>query len=112
MNKEGLYQCQARIERHYPIYLPSKSLLSENLIYQSHLKTIHKGLNLTMTHNRTDYRIPTLRQLTKKIINKCHGCKGFTRKLYPSLIQGQLPKDQTEQNLPFKVIRVDYAGPI
>ena len=27
-------------------------------------------------------------------------------------MQGQLPKDRTEQNLPFKVIGVDYAGPI
>ena len=65
-----------------------------------------------MTHIRLDYWIPTLRQLTKKIINKCNRCKRFHTKPYPSPIQGQLPKDRTEQNLPFKVIGVDYAGPI
>ena len=65
-----------------------------------------------MTRIRTDYWIPTLRQLTKKIIDKCHGCKIFNTKPYPSPIQGQLPKDRTGQNLPFKVIGVDYARPI
>ena len=80
INKEGLYKCQGRIEGHYPIYLPSKSLLNERLIYQSYLKTIHEGVNLTMTHIRTGYWIPTLRQLTNKIINKCHGCKRFNTK--------------------------------
>ena len=33
INKEGLYEFQGRIEGHYPIYLPSKSLQSEKLIY-------------------------------------------------------------------------------
>ena len=65
-----------------------------------------------MTHIRSDYWIPTLRQLTKKIINKCYGCKRFNTKPYPSPILGWLLKDRGEQNLPFKVIGVDYAGPI
>ena len=47
INKEGLYKCQGRIEGNYPIYFPNKSLFSEKLIYQSLLKTIHRGVNLT-----------------------------------------------------------------
>ena len=31
INKEGLYDCQGRVEGHYLIYLPSKSLLTEKL---------------------------------------------------------------------------------
>ena len=65
-----------------------------------------------MTHIRSDYWIATLRQLTKNIINKCHGCKRFNTKPYPSPILGQLLNNRAEQNLPFKVIAVDYAGPI
>ena len=93
INKEGLYECQGRTEGHYPIYLPSQSLLSKKLIFQSHLKTVHGRVNTTVTHIRTDYWIPTLRQLTNRIINKCHGCKRFNTKPYTSPIQGQLPKD-------------------
>ena len=110
INKGGLYECQGRIEWHYPIYLPTKSSLSERLICQSHLKTIHGAVNLTMTHIRSDSWIPTLRQLTKKIINKCHDCKRFNTKPYPSPIQSELPKDRTEQNVLFKAIGADYAG--
>ena len=112
INKEELYECQGRIEVNYPIYLPSKSLLSEKLIYQSHLKTIHGGVSLTMAHIKSDHWIPLLRQPTKKIINKCHSCKKFNTKPYPCSIQGQLPEDRTEQNRPFKVIGADCAGPI
>ena len=65
-----------------------------------------------MTHIRSDYWIPTMRQVTKKITNKCNGCKRFNTKPYLSLIQGQLSKDQTEKSLPFKVIGVDYVGTI
>ena len=55
INQEGLYECQGITEGYYPIYLPSKSLLSEKPIYQSHLKTINGGVNLTMTHIKSDY---------------------------------------------------------
>ena len=111
-NEQKLYEFQVRIEGHYPIYLPSKSTLSEKLIYQTHLKTIHGQVNQTTTHIRSDYWITTLRQVTKKFIKKCHTCKRFNTKTYPSPIQGQLLEDRTEQNLTFKVIEVDYDGPI
>ena len=76
-NTKGIYECQGRIQGHYPVYLPSKSLLSEKLIFHAHLKTIHGRVNITMTNIRENYWIPRLRQLTKKIISKCHGCKNF-----------------------------------
>ena len=76
-NTKGIYECQGRIQDHYPVYLPSKSLLSEKLIFHAHLKTIHGRVNITMTNIRENYWIPRLRQLTKKVISKCHGCKNF-----------------------------------
>ena len=33
------------MQDHYPVYLPSKSLLSEKLLFHAHLKTIHSGVN-------------------------------------------------------------------
>ena len=40
---------------------------------------------------------------------KCKRCRDIPN---PSSKPGPLPKDRTEQCYPFKVIRVDYAGPI
>ena len=85
-----------------------KSLLSEKLIFHAHLRTIHGGVNITMPKN---YWIPGLRQVTKKVISKCQGCKRFQSKPFTKPIPGYLPKTRTEQNLPFKVVRADYAGP-
>ena len=81
----------------YPIYLPSKMSLSEKLIYQSHLKAILGGVNLTMTNIRSDYWIPTLRQLTKKIINKCPSFKRFNTKPY-NTAQYKVSYRKIEQN--------------
>ena len=111
-NTKGIYECQRRIQGLYPVYLPSRSLLSEKLIFHAHLKTIHGGVNITMTDIRENYWIPGLRQLTKKVISKCHGCKRFQSKPFTKPIPGYLPKTRTEQNLPFKVIGADYTGPI
>ena len=69
-NTEGICECQGRIQGHYPPYLPSKSLLSETLIFQAHLKTIHGEVNIKMTNIREIYWIPAVRQLTKKVISK------------------------------------------
>ena len=87
-------------------------LLSEKFIFHAHPKTIHRGVNITMTNIKENYWIPGLRQLTKKVISKCHGCKRFHSKSFTTPIPGYLPKTRTEQNLPFKVIGADYAGPI
>ena len=59
-----------------------------------------------------NYWIPGLRQLTKKVISKCRACKRFQSKPFTTPIPGYLLKTSTEQNLPFKVIGADYAGPI
>ena len=76
-NTEGIYKCQGRTQGHHPVCLPSKSLLSEKLIFHAHLKTIHGGANIIMTNIRENYWMPGLRQLTKKVISKCHGYKRF-----------------------------------
>ena len=59
-----------------------------------------------------EYFIPNLRQLVKKTIEKCYGCKRFRVSHYLQPSTGLLPVERTTQNLPFKVIGVDYVGPL
>ena len=63
---EGIYECQGRIQSHYPVYQPSKYLMSEKLIFHTHLKTIHGAVNITMTNIKENHWIPGLRQLQRK----------------------------------------------
>ena len=67
-NAECIYKYQGRIQGHYHVYLTSKSLLSEKLIFHAHLKTIH-GVNITMTNIRENYWIPGLRQPSANVMD-------------------------------------------
>ena len=64
-----------------------------------------------MTGIRDQYWIPILRQLVKRIIKRCYGCKRFNISYYPELSQGLISKGRTKQDLPFLVIGTDYTGP-
>ena len=49
-------------------------------------------------------------KLTKSVIQNCYGCKLFRAVHHPNLEQRLLPRDRTEQPLPFAVVSTDYAG--
>lgn len=111
-NSDRLYKCHCRILENYPIYLPPSAVLSEKLVQDAHMLTLHGGVGRTMAFIRRDYWITRLRQLTKKVINGCFGCKKFQAKAFRSPPPGNLPIDLTMGSVPFQVLGMDYAGPI
>ena len=111
-SSQDLYECHGRITGDYPIFIPNATLLAEKMVENSHYQTIHGGVGLTMTKVRSNYWIPRLRQITKNVIKRCHGCKRFRATPYVPPIPGQLPSDRTKGHRAFQVIGLDYAGPI
>ena len=81
-NYNEVYECQDRIQGDYPNYIPRNSKLAEKTVLHFHKKTLHGGVVLTMTTMRGQYWIPKLRQLTKRIIRNCYGCKRYNIKPY------------------------------
>ncbi|XP_046841041.1 uncharacterized protein LOC124435136 [Xenia sp. Carnegie-2017] len=65
-----------------------------------------------MAKVRERYWVPRLRRLVKKQRKRCYRCKRFTTKPYQAPIPAPLPKTRTEGTTPYKVIGVDFAGPI
>ena len=61
---------------------------------------------------RDQYWIPKLRQLTKRIIKNCYGCKRYHIKPYDTAPPGQLTKDRTTGIRAFQVIGLNFARPI
>ena len=110
--EQGVFICKGRIDGDYPAYLPPTSLLSEKIIMDAHLHTLHGGVGYTMTEVRQQYWIPRLCQLTKKVIHQCHGCKRFQAIACPPPRVENLPRDRTIGDRAFQVIGIDYAGPI
>ena len=64
----GIYVCYGWLQGEYPVYLPTKSAITEPLVMNEHLATLHGGVGLTMTKIREHYWVPMLRQLAKKIV--------------------------------------------
>lgn len=80
------------------------------LVQDTHMLTL--GVGLTMVFIRREYWIPQLKQLAKKVINGCFGCKKFQAKAFGSPPPGNLPIDHTMGSIPFQVLGMDYAGPM
>ena len=86
--------------------------ISEKLIQDAHVLTLHGGVGLTMTYIRRDYWIPCLRRLTKTVIHGCFGCERFQAAAFQNPPPGNLPLECTTGSIPLQVVGVDYAGPI
>ncbi len=78
----------------------------------AHLHTLHGGVGLTITRIQELYWIPRLRQLAKRIIRNCFGCKRFHATPLRTPPQACLPTERTTGKRPFQVIGLDYAGPL
>ena len=111
-NAIGILECRGRIQGRYPIYLPDASPYTTKLVEDSHLRTLHGGVGMTMAHVRENYWIPRLRQLVRKVIKKCYGCRRFQAKALQQPPPGMLPLERTVGNHPFQAIGVDFAGPL
>ena len=79
-NTNGILECKDQIADDYLIYLPRSSSLSGKIVQEAHKKTLHGGPTLTKAEVRTKYWIPNLRQLAKRVIRHCYGCKKYANK--------------------------------
>ena len=81
--------------------------MRKKLVAHAHLRTLYRGVGHTMAKIRERSWIPKLRQLTKRVIHKCYGCKRFRT---PAV--ADLPLDRTRGSRQFQVIGIDFAGPL
>ena len=97
-NSTGLYECIGRIQDHYPLFIPRNSMLAEKIVEDTHIRTLHGGVSLTMAEVRREYWIPRRRSLTKKIRKACYDCKRFQVTTFNNPPPGELPEDRTVSN--------------
>ena len=112
MNDEGIHVCKGRLQGQYPVFLPESHPYTAKLVEDAHQRTLHGGVGLTMAQVRESSWVPRLRQLVKKTIRECHGCRRFHAKPVSKPPPGNLPINRTEGDRPFQVVGVDFAGPI
>ena len=86
------------------MYLPESSLYSQRIVEEAHLKILHGEVGLTMTKVPSQYSIPKLGKLVKKVRRNCHGCKRFQAMAYAAPPPGCLPTTRTEGVNTFQVV--------
>ncbi|XP_075157794.1 uncharacterized protein LOC142231060 [Haematobia irritans] len=118
IDNEGLLRVGGRLQNSsfafdmkHPIILSKRNPLSSLLILDSHEKTLHGGITLTMSYVGRKFWIISGNQLAKTIIHKCMKCFRFSAKTSQQ-IMGNLPAVRLNASRPFKHSGVDYAGPI
>lgn len=111
-NAQDVLECRGRIQGQYPIYLHDNHSFTAKLVEDTHQRTLHGGVGLTMARVRECYWVPRLRQLSRKVIKRCFGCRRFQARAVAQPPPGLLPLDRTEGSRPFEVVGVDFAGPI
>ena len=109
-NVERVLECRGRIQGDYPVCLPHSALYTVEVVQHTHVVTLHGGAGLTMAKVRERFWVPRLRKLT--FLRAVGGCKRFRAIPAQDPPSGLLPREGTEGNTPFKVIGVDFAGPV
>ena len=94
----------------FPYLLPANHEYTKLLVYATHVKLCHAGVNSTVTALRQSYWIPTIRQCVKKILRKCIVCIKLIGKPYRVPDPPPLPKLHIEQPNSFEVTGVDFTG--
>ena len=71
----------------------------------------NSSMAYTMAEVREKFWIPKLRQLIKRVIFRCYGCKRFRAAACPVPEVGDLPLDRISGSRQFQVIGIDFVGP-
>ena len=119
LDTDKIYKCKRRLVNSSlleysktPIFLPKESHLSNLVILKAHQNLKHSGIEDTISHVRSIYWIPKLRQLVRFIIRKCPLCRRFESKPYSNPLSAQLPEFRCQRSLPFQTTAVHYLGPL
>ena len=117
LDNHGLLRCGGRIHNapiselaKFPYLLPANHEFTKLLVYATHVKLCHAGVNSTVTALRQSYWIPAIRQCVKKILRKCVACIKVFGKPYRVPDPPPLPKLRINQPNPFEVTGIDFTG--
>ena len=95
----GFLRCGGRIHNapiseltKFPYLLSPKQHFTKLLVYATHEKLHHAGLNSTVTALRQMYWIPTIRMYVKKLLRKCVVCTKLSGRAYRAPDSPPLPK--------------------
>jgi hypothetical protein len=112
---DGLFRLGGRLanaeipyfEQHQLI-VPPKHHLTKLLIVQEHERLLHGGSQQVLSSLRSNYWIPTGRNIVRLILRRCLQCFRF-RTQATNQLMGQLPAARVQPSRPFAATSIDYG---
>lgn len=95
----------------YPVVLDAKHLLTEKIIYYTHVKLKHAGISITMNNLREKFWILRCRKTVGAVIHKCTVCRRYSAKRMEAA-PAVLPESRVRDAAAFEVTGIDYASPL
>lgn len=118
IDSQGILRVGGRLESSnlsfgakHPAILPRDTPLTKMIIDQAHRKTLHGGIQKTLSFILDEFWIIGGRTAVKSIIWKCVRCARFLQ-IRGQQLMGQLPVHRVTPSRPFLHSGIDYAGPI
>lgn len=102
--------CKENLFR-FPVLLPSKHVLVEQLILEEHERNCHAEPQFLMSKLREKFWILKGRKTIERVLRKCVICRRY-KSHHPVPAPGPLPENRIKGNAAFKVVGVDFAGPM
>lgn len=121
LDEDGIIRRGSRIQNAslpdlciYPIVLPGdKNHFTKLIIQNAHARTLHAGLNHTITRIKLSYWMPHTYIATKSLIKNCVTCNKVNSHHYQKPIPPPLPKWRVNAQLPaFYSTGCDYTGAV
>ena len=114
---DNIIRCGGRIHNapvpfsaKFPVQLPPNNYFTTLVVNDAHERSLHSGLNHTLTHVRQHYWIPQARQFIKKLLRHCVTCRKVNGKPYKGPDPPPLPTIRLVDSHPFTVTGVDFTG--
>ena len=114
---DNIIRCGGRIHNapvpfstKFPVLLPPNNHFTTLVVNDAHERSLHSGLNHTLTHVRQHYWIPQARQFIKKLLRHCVTCRKVNGKPYKAPDPPPLPTIRLVDSHPFTVTGVDFTG--
>lgn len=106
-----LHHSSLPMNQKHPIILPQHDKITELLIAQAHLTTLHGGARLTLSYLRQKYWVIGGNKAVKKQIRTCVKCHRFTTTRQMQLMS-DLPEPRVTPSRPFTHTGVDFTGQV
>ncbi|GBN44277.1 hypothetical protein AVEN_211376-1 [Araneus ventricosus] len=118
LDKEDLLRVGGRLNlselpdsQKHPLLLPKTHHFTDLVIEYFHKKSLHSGVQTTLSLIRQLYWIPSGQARVRRVIKKCMTCFRVKNQTIHQMM-GDLPRDRIVPSRPFDKVGIDFAGPI